>query len=293
MKLETLKEDSRKFFLQNNFKEKDKYLYYKTDNYLLVVELKTSFYCEDFFIEYNFYLKEMDIDEIIMQRDPRKQFINIGGIFAKVYFPSEIKSELFLSILQKSFNDKIQPVLDGGKKALYENYGSIYTSLHEKSLVKQALLGEKDISASPTKTNFQDIKEFTNTYFINKGFKKSKNRLYYKTTEFLCEIFLQKSAYGECCYLNFDFYLGENLEPKNLDRESTLYVGERFSFYEGKMCDYETYSEKEWIEIFEKNYNRLILPPILYGKNFLSKEYGYLYTTITKKEETIKALQQE
>lgn len=143
-----------------------------------------------------------------------------------------------------------------------------------------------------------DIKEFrttTSRVLKQAGFEKIKNRYYRKGEGFLCEIYLQKSAYGAVFYVNFDFFLGEFEKPYVINRESgstyTPFVGGRFYFGEkyGYSCEYPSWSIEQLLIVFLDNMKNVILPPFNLGKQYLREHYGTLYraTLNVKKSEEL------
>lgn len=102
---------------------------------------------------------------------------------------------------------------------------------------------------------------------------------------FLCEIYVQKSSFGDVFYLNYYFHLGKFEKPYSIDRGGaethTPYVGSRFYFTEEDKysCQFLDYTEFQLIEILDKNYRQRIQPPFEIGKRYLRDNYGTLYTT--------------
>ncbi len=133
-------------------------------------------------------------------------------------------------------------------------------------------------------------------YLKSKGFEKKNSRYYLNSNDFLCEIYIQKSFFGDVFYLNYAFYLGKFEKPYLIDRGGaqthTQYVGSRFYFTkkDGYSCQFLDYSESKLIKILDKNFNERIIPPFKIGKKYLLDNYGTLYTTFLDEEKILSLL---
>ena len=136
----------------------------------------------------------------------------------------------------------------------------------------------------------KEFEQIVKKFFITKGFEKKGVRYFLNSNDFLCEIYVQKSCYGDVFYLNYDFYLGKFEKPYVIDRGGaatrTPDVGYRFYFTEndGYSCQFLNYNEEQLIKILYENYNLRILPPFKEGKKYLLKHFGTLYTSVLPEE---------
>ncbi len=142
----------------------------------------------------------------------------------------------------------------------------------------------------------KDFCKFIQRYLCDKGFEKIKERFYKNGNSFLCEVFVQKSAYGERYYINFNFYLGDFKRPYEIDRGGwqthTPYVGGRFFFNQltGYSCEYVDYDKEQLLKVLDQNMKMVILPPFDTGKQYLLNHFGTLYQTFLNNEEIIRLL---
>lgn len=136
------------------------------------------------------------------------------------------------------------------------------------------------------------FKKFLHKYLKGKGFEKIKNRYFLKGKNFLCMIYIYRSAYAPIYYFDYSFFLGEFEKPYILnetgDNETyTPYVGSRFYFTEKDKCccNYFDYSEEELKALMDKNFKERINPPFEEGKKYLLEHFDelYSYTHIPKR----------
>lgn len=130
-----------------------------------------------------------------------------------------------------------------------------------------------------------ELKESLKTVLLSEGFEKIKNKFYKKCEDFLCKIAVQKSAYGDVCYINYDFYFGDFIKPYNInhsDLNSTpLYLYGRFEFDEkNEICEYLNINQKTLTELLIKNLEEKIYPPFIMGKTYFIKNMGRLYNAL-------------
>ncbi|MBE6655959.1 MAG: hypothetical protein E7609_03680 [Ruminococcaceae bacterium] len=146
-------------------------------------------------------------------------------------------------------------------------------------------------------------KEFLNFlkgYFKSHGFEKGKGNRYYKNSvenEFLCEIDVFKSNYGDFYYLEYAFYLGKFEKPYVLDHSSdktcTPFIFNRFIFDDtdcAAFCNYLKYSEEHFKKMLDENMERAISPPFATGKKYLQENLGTLYRNFLPAERVLPLL---
>jgi hypothetical protein len=144
----------------------------------------------------------------------------------------------------------------------------------------------------------KQFEEEIKAFLKSKGFEKMNNRYYLNSNDFLCEIYVQKSCFGDVSYINYYFYLGSFQKPYLIDRGGVMthtpYVGSRFYFTnEDKYsCAFLNYSELQLYELLETNFNERIKPPFEKGKQYLLEHFGTLYTSFLN-DEIIKPLLQQ
>lgn len=130
-----------------------------------------------------------------------------------------------------------------------------------------------------------ELKESLKKILLSAGFKKIENKFYKKGKEFLCEIGLQKSIYGDFCYINYNFYFGDFIKPYIINRSDRnskpLYLYGRFKFdKKNEICNYLGINEKTLTKFLIKNLEERINPPFNIGKNHFIENIGRLYNTL-------------
>ena len=141
-----------------------------------------------------------------------------------------------------------------------------------------------------------EYKKFLHKYFKSHGFEKIKSKYYLNGNGFLCMIHFYRSYYGPVYYFDYYFFLGDFEKPYNINQESvktyTPFVGSRFFFSEKDncSCSYLEYSELDLKNYLDKNLSERITPVFEFGKNYLLKHFGTLYSCDFLDEEKIKAL---
>lgn len=116
------------------------------------------------------------------------------------------------------------------------------------------------------------FKRFCDSELKKHGFIKV-NKGYYLNGDkgVLCGIFLQKSNYSNCYYINYYFFLGEFNDTKNypvnydLDVQDRLMAMSKTQTDHGEhfltsMIEYEEYTEDELRPFFDKEFEEKILP---------------------------------
>jgi len=127
-------------------------------------------------------------------------------------------------------------------------------------------------------------KEFLNFlkgYFKSHGFEKGKGNRYYKNSvenEFLCEIDVFKSNYGDFYYLEYAFYLGKFEKPYVLDHSSdktcTPFIFNRFIFDDtdcAAFCNYLNIRKSILKKCLMKTWNEQFPPLLPQEKNTCKK----------------------
>lgn len=142
------------------------------------------------------------------------------------------------------------------------------------------------------KTEFLD---FCEREFLKRGFIKVKKSYYLDgPRDITCGIFLQKSNFGSCYYINIGFFIKEQESPAKypsyyeMDIDGRMQIHSRHGIT--SQIDYEDYCEEDLSADFEKAFNTRILPPITEGKSFILKNIGKLYTLTTNPEQVMKKL---
>jgi len=132
----------------------------------------------------------------------------------------------------------------------------------------------------------QEFKEFCQAECIKRGFKKKKNMYYLAGAEVLCGIALQKSNYGACYYVEYNFFIGKYDDPSHYPSHYEADIYHRIAVLSkdtinGKhfmdaLIEYEKYDINEIKPYFEQVFDEYILPPVLEGVSaFLEKKSHY------------------
>lgn len=146
-----------------------------------------------------------------------------------------------------------------------------------------------------------EFKQFCKADFESRGFKKIKNSFYLTGPDLLCEIYLQKSNYGNIYYVNFCYYIGNFNGLSNYptryesDIQGRITVMSKTQTYQGEyfitsQIEYEEYSEEDLCQFFDKEFKEKILPPIIKGKKFILKNLNKLYFLTLNQEEVLNKL---
>ncbi len=130
-----------------------------------------------------------------------------------------------------------------------------------------------------------EFKVFLKEFLSSMGFENYKNKFYKNGKDFLCEIQIQKSAYGEFCYINYNFYFGEFIKPYNINHSDLnsfpLYLYGRFEFDEkNEIYEYLNINKKTLTELLIRNLEEKICPPFIMGKTYFIKNMGRLYNAL-------------
>lgn len=142
------------------------------------------------------------------------------------------------------------------------------------------------------KTEFLD---FCEREFLKRGFVKVKKSYYLDgPRNIVCGIFLQKSNFGACYYINYGFYIKEQ---ENLAKYPSYYemdIDGRIQIHSKHgitaQIDYVDYCDADLSEDFEAAFNTRILPPIMEGKSFILKNIGNLYVLTTNPKQVMQKL---
>ena len=132
----------------------------------------------------------------------------------------------------------------------------------------------------------QEFKEFCQIECVKRGFKKKKNMYYLAGSEVLCGIALQKSSYGPCYYVEYDFFIGKYEAPSHYPTSYEADIYRRIAVlskdtvdgqhFMDALIEYEKYDISEIKPYFEQAFDEYILPPVLEGVSvFLEKKAHY------------------
>ena len=148
----------------------------------------------------------------------------------------------------------------------------------------------------------EEFKQFIKKICYENDFKKVKSSFYLAGEEVMCCINLQKSNYGDIYYVNFYFFVDDYRDCKNYpthydaDVYGRIKAMSKNATYQGKcfmtsMIEYTEYTENELRHYFEKEFNKVVLPPIFIGKKYILDNLNSLYSLTLNKEQVLSKLQ--
>lgn len=150
----------------------------------------------------------------------------------------------------------------------------------------------------------KEFKNFCDKEFSKRGFIRCKNMYYRNGEGVLCSLNIEKSNYGEMYYVNYDFYIGNYVSPKNypvkydpVDLSGRFVVMSKTQTHHGKtfmtaLIEYEEYTAEELRPFFDEQMEDIVLPPLMQGKKYLLEHVGEKYFLTLRREEVMKKLQE-
>lgn len=139
----------------------------------------------------------------------------------------------------------------------------------------------------------QEFKEFCQDECVKRGFKKKKSMYYLAGPEVLCGIAMQKSNYGSCYYVEYNFFIGKYEDPSRYPTSYEADIYHRITVlskdtidgqhFMDALIEYEKYDIIEIEPYFKQTFDDFILPPVLEGVSvFLEKKSHYFSSVFPK-----------
>ncbi len=150
----------------------------------------------------------------------------------------------------------------------------------------------------------KQFKIFCENEFKNKGFKKNKKAFYLFGKDVLCGIDWQRSRYSNSYYVNYYFFIGDFSSRKNLplyyesDIQGRIKVLSKEQNFQAKqfmtpLIEYEKYTENELKDYFDFEFENVILPPIIRGKEYILHNLNSKYFSIHSTEVIVKKIKDD
>lgn len=150
----------------------------------------------------------------------------------------------------------------------------------------------------------EEFYNFVKKEFLAAGLKKKGNYYYISGNEIFCELWLQGSVYGGAAYINYYFFLDNDMLAKGnglpsravSDIEGRFGVISKTPWNDGKlfitsMIEYEKYEENELKYFLCINLESFIFPALRNGKKFILENLDKLYYLTLNKDDVLNKLQ--